>query len=163
MNWVKENREVSGWIRLVGCWRFMCLQHLRSGWVSTCDSVHSWQLYCAAPLGDQATSNMTRCFTQSHYPDNEWTSSCPILLMLITRLGGKKDQFDKSLVWLDWELNSRSPNRLIRPPRPVSWVEQDGDMRESFVNQTQFALYNPVIIMFLPIETWLNLHLLNQT
>ena len=26
------------------------------GWVSTCDSAHLWQLYTAAPLGDQATN-----------------------------------------------------------------------------------------------------------
>ena len=28
-------------------------------WVLTCDSVHSWWLYSAAPLGDQATNTMT--------------------------------------------------------------------------------------------------------
>ena len=30
-----------------------------SGWVLTYDSAHSWQLYNAVPLGDQATSTMT--------------------------------------------------------------------------------------------------------
>ena len=29
-----------------------------SGWVLTCESAHSWQLYSAAPLGDQATSTV---------------------------------------------------------------------------------------------------------
>ena len=29
----------------------------------TCDSAHSWQLYSAAPLGDQATSTMTYYLT----------------------------------------------------------------------------------------------------
>ena len=45
-----------------------------SGWVTTCDSAHSWQLDNAAPLGDQTTSTMTWCPTQSHYPDIEPTN-----------------------------------------------------------------------------------------
>ena len=30
-----------------------------SGRIPTCDSAHSWSLYSAAPMGDQATSTMT--------------------------------------------------------------------------------------------------------
>ena len=42
----------------------------------------------ATPLGNQAT--------QSHYVETELTSPCPILLMLSSRLGSDKDQFDKA-------------------------------------------------------------------
>ena len=41
------------------------------GQVMTCASVHSWRLYSAAPLGDQATSTMTWYPTQPQYPDTE--------------------------------------------------------------------------------------------
>ena len=47
-----------------------------SGRVQTCDSAHSWQLYSAALLRDQATSTMTWYPTQSHYPDTQLTSPC---------------------------------------------------------------------------------------
>ena len=43
----------------------------------TCDRVHSWQLYGAAPLGDQVAHTITRCPTQSHYPDPGATQSLP--------------------------------------------------------------------------------------
>ena len=55
-----------------------------AGWVQTCDNVHSFRLSNAAPLGNQAASTMTRCPTQSHYPDTEPTSPCPTLIMLNT-------------------------------------------------------------------------------
>ena len=45
-----------------------------SGWVLTCDSAHSWSVYSAGPLCDEATSNMTLYRTQSHYPDMEPTN-----------------------------------------------------------------------------------------
>ena len=59
-----------------------------SGWVPTCDSVHSWWLCSAAPLGNQAISTMTRYPTQLHYPI--LISPCPILIMLSTWLGSDK-------------------------------------------------------------------------
>ena len=76
----------------------------------TGDSAHSWWLYSAAQLGYQAASTMT-CTTQSHYPDTEPTSPCPILLMLSANLGSDKYQFYKSLVWIDHEPNSRFGHR----------------------------------------------------
>ena len=36
-----------------------------SGWVTTCDSAHSWWLYSVAPLGNQAASIMTWCTTST--------------------------------------------------------------------------------------------------
>ena len=36
-----------------------------SGRVLTCDSAHSWELYSAASVGNQATSTMIRFPTQS--------------------------------------------------------------------------------------------------
>ena len=74
---------------------------------SGCDSAHSWWLYNAAPLEDQSTSTMVWYPTQSHYPDTEPTSPCPILIMWGTRLGNDKYHFCISLVWVDKQLNSR--------------------------------------------------------
>ena len=93
--------------RSVGCWEFYILA--TSKVILTSDSAHSWWLYSAAPLENQATRTMTQYPTQSHYPDTEPTSPCPILLMPSARLGSDTYQFDKSLVWLDREANSRSP------------------------------------------------------
>ena len=51
---------------LVSWWSFKSRQHLRSsGQVPTFASVHSWQLYSAAPLVDEAVSTMTQSLTQS--------------------------------------------------------------------------------------------------
>ena len=79
---------------------FMLLSRmLISGRVPTCDNAHSWWSYSTAPLGDQATSAMTWYPTQSHYPDIEPTSHCPLLIMQSIWLGIGKFQF-KSL-WID--------------------------------------------------------------
>ena len=91
--------------------------------VPTC--VHSWRLYSAPPFGNQAASTMTWYPTQSHYPVTEPTSPCPILLMPSTKLGSNKYHFCKSLVWHDWESNSRSPAGVFIPPRPfftLGWL-----------------------------------------
>ena len=61
-------------------------------WVPTCDSAHSRWLYSAASLEHQAVSSMVCYPTQSHYPDTEPTSPCPILIMPSTRLGSDKYQ-----------------------------------------------------------------------
>ena len=45
------------------------------------DSVISWQLYNAAPLGNQPAGIITQYPTQSHYLDTELTNSFPILLI----------------------------------------------------------------------------------
>ena len=54
--------------------------------------------YSVAPLGKQTTGTMTQGPIQSHYPDSELTSSCPILLMPSARLESDKYQFYKSLL-----------------------------------------------------------------
>ena len=73
-----------------------------AGQVLTSDSVHSWRLYSAPSVGHQAAGTTTRYPTQSHYPDAEPTSFCPILIMPSVRLGNDKYQLQsKSLVWLD--------------------------------------------------------------
>ena len=109
---------------LVGCWSFTYLQHLRSYQ----DSEHSWWLYSAAILGNQAAGTMTWYPTQSHYPDTELTSvTSTILLIPGARLGRHKDKLYESFVWLNRESNSWSLARdaralPIRPPRPMSSV-----------------------------------------
>ena len=47
----------------------------------TCDGVHSWQPYSAAPLGDHTTSTMTQYHTQSHYPATVLINPCPNLIL----------------------------------------------------------------------------------
>ena len=80
---------------------------------------------------------MTRYPIQLHYPDTKLTNPCHVLLMLITRPGRNKYQFNKSLVWLNREPHSRSPTREARPP-PVKtgWgIEHDKlleDIRMNF-------------------------------
>ena len=96
--------------------------------VSTCDSVHSWWLYSADPLGEQATSTMTWCPTQSHYLDTEPTSPCTILLKLSTRLWSDMYQFlshwfdstsiQTHKVWIPWSPKTggdRSTHSAIPP------------------------------------------------
>ena len=64
-----------------------------AGAVPTCDSVHSWQLYSADSLENQAAGTMTCYPTQSYHPDNEQTSPCHILIMSSARLGSDRYQF----------------------------------------------------------------------
>ena len=103
---------------LVGCWISVSWQHL---WllVLTYDSAHSWWLYSVAPLGNHA---MTLYPTQSQYLDIEWTSLCPILLMLHpSLLESHKYQFFKSSVWLNQISRRRSPCSM-----PTDWVTAPG-------------------------------------
>ena len=51
----------------------------------TCDCILMMALQCC-PLGGQVIGTMPY-LTQSHYPDTELTSPCPILVMLSTRVG----------------------------------------------------------------------------
>ena len=117
---------LDGWL-VVGS--FTSLQHLRScqyrHWL-TCDSGHSWCLYSADPLENQAASTMTQYPdpTQSYYLDTEPTCPCSVLLMESVWWGTNKYQFHKLLVWLDWGPNSQSPAYEacilpIQPLRPV--------------------------------------------
>ena len=112
-----------------------------SGWVLTCDNPHSWRLYSAASLGNQATSTMTCYPTQSHYADTEPTSPCPILIMLsvckevtninfkvigLTRLGfgNVRSRFEPMTFKVpdlpEWELDAL----LIQPPQLVKAAER---------------------------------------
>ena len=102
------------------------LQHLRS--YQDRYRLGHWYLcwlYSTTPLGSQVAGTMTQHPIQSHYPDTELTSPCPILLISSTRLGSDKYQCNKSLVWLDREPNSwpsagEARAVLIRLRSPVS-------------------------------------------
>ena len=78
-----------------------------------CDSAQSWQLYSAAPLKDHVSSTMTGYPTQSHYPDTEPTSPCPILIMLSAWLGSNKYQF-----LIDWFESTANQT----PDLPHMWL-----------------------------------------
>ena len=80
-----------------------------SGWILTRENTHSRWHYIAAPPWNQAAS--IHYPTQSHYPNLELTSPCPILLILSSKLGSGNYQFDNLLVWHDWEQNCWSPTR----------------------------------------------------
>ena len=58
----------------------LAISQVISGWLQICVSAHPWWLYSVASLGEQATSTMTSCPTQSHYSDTESTSPFPILM-----------------------------------------------------------------------------------
>ena len=75
-----------------------------SGYVPTCARLYSWELYSAAPVGDQVTSTMSTYPTPSHYPDTELTSPFPSLIMPSTRLASTEYQllsywFDSTRNW----------------------------------------------------------------
>ena len=104
-----------GQYSLVGYWSFTPLHHLIfiSERVLTCDSAHSWQLYSAVPLGNQVAVSMVQYPIQSHYPDTERTSPCPILLMPSHRLGS--DKYKLISHWFDLtEPNSSSTAYEVR-------------------------------------------------
>ena len=85
--------------------------------ILTCDSVHSWWLYNAVPLGDLAMSTMTWYPPQSHYPDTESTSSCHSLIMLSEHLATKQQvSIFKWLIWLNEgsTMRSESPDSQNR-------------------------------------------------
>ena len=91
-----------------------------SGRAPTCERVHLWWRYSAAPLGNQTTSTMTQYPTQFHYLNTELTSHHPVLLLMPNaKLGSNKYKLLKSLIWLDRNPNSRSPAREVRA-LPVS-------------------------------------------
>ena len=83
-----------------------------------CDSTHSWQLYSATPLGNEAAGKMA-----SHTELTIHSLPYPIL-MLSARLGSNDYQIYKSLLSLNWEQNSQSSTdeaRVLptRPRRPL--------------------------------------------
>ena len=94
----------------------LAISRVISAWALTYDNAHSWWLYSAAPLVAQATCTVPWYPTQSHYPDTESISPCPILIMLNTRLGIDKYQFwshwlDSTRVWWTHEC------RIIQSPK----------------------------------------------
>ena len=78
-------------------------------WAVTCAKTHSWTLYSAAPLENRAISIMTWYPTQSHYPDIEATSPCPVLIRPNTWLGS--DNYNLISHWFESTMGSspRSP------------------------------------------------------
>ena len=56
----------------------------------TCDGVHACRVCSTATLGNLASSTMILYPTQSHYPETELTSSCPITIILSTWLESDK-------------------------------------------------------------------------
>ena len=101
----------------------LAISKVISGRVLTSDSAHSWQLYSAAPLWNQATSTMIRYPTQLHYPDTEPSSPCPwlILIMLSTWLESPSINFKVIL--------------LIRTCRRVKRVQvEKNTLRNKFTN-----------------------------
>ena len=93
----------------VGYWLLGFYVLVKSGQVPTCDNAHSWWFYSATPLGDQTTSTITWYPIQTHYPDTEPTSPCPILINYNadTWLGKGKDRFLSH--WFD--------STMVRIPR----------------------------------------------
>ena len=76
-NWTRGEVSTPGYCLLLFC--VLATSEVISGRVPTCDSAHSWWFNSAAPLGDQATRTMIWYCTQSHYPDPEPISPCPVL------------------------------------------------------------------------------------
>ena len=81
--------DINGWLL-----EFYVLRSYQDGYRLV--TVHNHGYFIV--LGDQAVGAMAQYPTQSHYPDTELTSPCPILLMMCARLGSGKSQFVKSLV-----------------------------------------------------------------
>ena len=82
-------------------WSFMYIvetSRVISRWVLVCDSAHSWRLYSAVPLGDQAVSTRIQYPTLWDYSDAELSSACSVLPS--TGLGSDKNNLCKSLAWL---------------------------------------------------------------
>ena len=70
---------------------------------------------------------MTQFPTQSHYPDTERTNHCPLPVMPSTSLSSDIYQLCESLVWLEFDSNSRTSTLeacalAIQPLRPVVWT-----------------------------------------
>ena len=96
------------------CWSFRSLQHLRAyqyGYQLVTVHTHGDSIVLSH-WGNQATNTMTQYSNQSHYPDTELTSPCPILLMLSARIWSDKYPFLS-----DWFRALPT-----RPPRPLERV-----------------------------------------
>ena len=84
---------------------FVCLFYILatseviSGRVPICDSRHSWRIYSAAPLGDQATSCMTLYPTRSHYPEHWAAQSLPYPSNTKYLVRNQRVSIFKSFVW----------------------------------------------------------------
>ena len=102
-----------GWVSKIRLFRLngLTTSKVISVQVPTCGSVQLWRLYSAATQGVQPTATMNQYPTQSHYPDTELTSPCPILVISNATLRSEKYQFCKPLAWLV---------RISNPP-PSTW------------------------------------------
>ena len=109
----RRNRNITKCLLQVCLFLFYALATSKviSGPVPICDSVPSLWLCSVTALGDQAARTRTWYPTQSHYPDTELTSPCPITVMPNAGLSSDKYQFCRCLVWLDQEINSQLLHR----------------------------------------------------
>ena len=114
--------------KCLNIWHYACLVWLLefyvlvkskviAGWAPICDSMHSWRLYSTVPLGDLDVSTMTWYSTQSHNPDTEPTSPCPILIVPSARLGSDKYNFLSH--WFD---STRARTCEVQIPRSHNWT-----------------------------------------
>ena len=108
-------------------------------WVATCEGAHSWRLYSAAPLINQATSNMTWYLTKSHYSDTEPTSHCRILIMQKHLTRKWQVSILKSLVWLDQVSKPLTLNLNLRSS--YSPISQNGRWALYSFNHSNWSIY----------------------
>ena len=69
------------WIKICLLFYILATSKVKSRLVPTCDSTYSCLLYSASLMGGKKQATSQHDPTQSHYPDAEPTSSCPILIM----------------------------------------------------------------------------------
>ena len=62
------------------------------------DGIHSWWIYCAAPLRETTVGTIAQFPTQTHYPDTDQTKPCRILIRMSNTLGSDKYRFSS---WFD--------------------------------------------------------------
>ena len=79
----------------------------------TYDNVHSWWVYSAGQLGNQAASSLTWYSTQSRCLDTKITSPNPISLIPSTKLGSDKYQCCNN--WFDYNENQTPDLQHGRP------------------------------------------------
>ena len=108
-----------------------------SGWVLTCDSVHSLNFHSAVPLWYQSPSTMSQFPPQSHYPDTEQTSSGPIVVMPSVTIGSDKSQLCKL-----FGLTQRGLEFLIFVTGPIFVLFTQPDETITFSNLKQFPTFN---------------------
>ena len=135
-------------IHLFVCLLLFCIlttSDVISGWIPTCDSVHSWQIYHSASLGNQATSTMIWYSHLSHYPDTEPTNPFLIVIILSAKLWSSK-----------YQLSSQCSVRSCHIQIPRS--PKTGD-RNSFHLATPSSIMNSIRVNIL----WIALEMIHVT